>query len=49
MFWLRDEALEDADSLPAPHVLASEIAEDLAMALEEFAEIASTLPSAEGV
>ena len=48
ILWLRDEALEDADSLPAPHVLAAEIAEDLAVALEEFAEIASTLPSAEG-
>ena len=48
IFWLRDEALEDADTLPAPHVLAAEIAEDLAVALEEFAEIASTLPSADG-
>ncbi|MEQ8970825.1 MAG: hypothetical protein RIE73_10565 [Coleofasciculus sp. C1-SOL-03] len=29
IFWLRDESLEDSDNLPAPEVLATEIAEDL--------------------
>ena len=29
IFWLRDESLEDSASLPDPHVLAGEIAEDL--------------------
>ena len=43
IFWLRDDSLEDADSLPAPEVLAQEIAEDLEAALAEFAEIAATL------
>ena len=54
VFWLRDESLDDADSLPPPDVLAAEIAEDLEAALAEFAEIAeiaeiaSTLSSADG-
>jgi len=43
IFWLRDESLEDADRLPSPEVLATEIAEDLEAALAEFAEIAATL------
>ncbi|RCJ34772.1 hypothetical protein A6770_17090 [Nostoc minutum NIES-26] len=29
LFWLRDKSLEDSDRLPAPDVLALEIAEDL--------------------
>ena len=45
IFWLRDDSLEDADALPAPEVLAAEIAEDLEAALAEFAEIASSLAS----
>jgi type I restriction enzyme M protein len=43
IFWLRDESLEDADSLPSPHIIAAEIVEDLQAALEQFAEIAGTL------
>ena len=43
IFWLRDDSLEDAGSLPTPEVLAVEIAEDLEAALAEFAEIASSL------
>lgn len=43
IFWLRDDSLEDADGLPAPEMLAAEIAEDLEAALAEFAEIAATL------
>ncbi len=42
-FWLRDESLEDADGLPAPEVIAAEIAEDLEAALEEFSAIAASL------
>jgi len=44
IFWLRDESLEDADNLPAPHIIAAEIVEDLEAALAQFAEIARTLP-----
>ena len=36
--WLRDESLEDSDSLPDPAVLAAEIMEDLQAALEAFGE-----------
>ena len=41
--WLRDESLEDMDNLPAPEVIAQEIAEDLEAALAEFAAIAEGL------
>jgi type I restriction enzyme M protein len=41
--WLRDESLEDMDNLPAPEVIAQEIAEDLEAALAEFAAIAEAL------
>ncbi len=43
LFWLRDEGLEGADSLPAPDVLAASIVEDLRAALEQFAAIAEDL------
>ncbi len=33
LFWLRDDSLEDAASLPEPHLLAAEIADDLRSAL----------------
>ncbi|MFF4409622.1 class I SAM-dependent DNA methyltransferase [Streptomyces sp. NPDC001404] len=46
--WLRDPSLDDADSLPAPEVLAAEIVEDLQAALDEFAAIAETLQQARG-
>ena len=45
--WLRDESLEDTDNLPPPEVIAAEIAEDLAAALAQFTEIATTLNSRE--
>lgn len=41
--WLRDESLEDADSLPAPEVIAREIVEDLTAALAEFEAVAAAL------
>lgn len=43
IFWLRDESLEDSSNLPDPHVLASEIVEDLESALEQFQAITSDL------
>lgn len=41
--WLRDESLEDTDSLPAPEILAREIVEDLTAALTEFEAVAAAL------
>lgn len=43
IFWLKDKSLEDADDLPAPDILAQEIADDLLTALEQFAAIAGEL------
>jgi type I restriction enzyme M protein len=43
IFWLKDESLEDAENLPDPDVLASEIAENLESALEEFSSISEDL------
>jgi type I restriction enzyme M protein len=39
LFWLKDDSLLDADSLPDPDVIAEEIAEDLRSALEQIDEI----------
>jgi type I restriction enzyme M protein len=43
LFWIKDKSLTDADSLPAPHVIAAEIADDLEAALEQFTKIAARL------
>jgi type I restriction enzyme M protein len=43
IFWLKDESLEESANLPAPGVIAGEIAEDLQAALEQFATIAEDL------
>jgi len=43
LFWLRDESLEDSASLPEPHVLAQEIADDLRAALEQVEDILGDL------
>jgi len=43
IFWLKDESLEDSANLPAPGIIAEEIAEDLEAAMEQFAEIAEDL------
>lgn len=47
LFWLKDESLEDGDSLPNPEVLATEIADDLQAAMEQFAAIAGDLAQEE--
>ena len=41
--WMKDPALDDADSLLAPEVIAQEIVQDLQAALSEFAAIAEAL------
>ena len=43
LFWLRDESLEDGANLPSPDVIATEIADDLQAALEQFQSIANGL------
>jgi type I restriction enzyme M protein len=43
IFWLRDESLEDSASLPDPHVLAAEIADDLRTSLEQIEDILGDL------
>jgi len=43
LFWLRDESLEGADTLPSPDVLAASIVEDLQTALEQFMAISEDL------
>jgi type I restriction enzyme M protein len=45
IFWLRDESLEDADKLPAPEIIAREIAENLESALDQFSSIHESLRS----
>jgi type I restriction enzyme M protein len=43
LFWIKDQSLTDADSLPSPDVIAAEIADDLEAALEQFTKIAARL------
>ena len=43
LFWIKDQSLTDTDSLPAPDVLATEIADDLETALALFTKIAAKL------
>ena len=45
LFWIKDESLTDTDSLPAPHVIAAEIVDDLEAALEQFTKIVARLSS----
>jgi type I restriction enzyme M protein len=42
-FWLKDDSLEDIDSLPAPDVIAAEIVENLEAALEQYRGVAEGL------
>jgi type I restriction enzyme M protein len=43
IFWLKDDSLEDLDSLPPPDEIASEIVEGLEAALEQFRSVAEGL------
>jgi len=43
IFWLKDESLEESANLPAPEVIAQEIADDLEAALQQFATITDDL------
>ena len=47
VFWLKDEALEASSNLPAPHLIAAEIVEDLRAALEAFEGLEAALSSAQ--
>ena len=43
LFWIKDKSLTDTDSLPAPDIIAAEIADDLEAALAQFTKIAARL------
>lgn len=43
IFWIKDKSLTDTDALPAPDILATEIADDLEAALAQFSKIAARL------
>jgi len=43
IFWLKDDSLEDIDSLPEPDVLSAEIVENLETALEQFRSVSQEL------
>lgn len=43
IFWLKDDSLEDIDSLPSPDILTAEIVENLEAALEQFRSVAQEL------
>ena len=46
LFWIKDQSLTDTDSLPAPDILAAEIADELEAAFDLFTKIAANLPKA---
>lgn len=48
IFWLKDDSLEDIDSLPEPDILAAEIIENLESALEQFRAVAEDLTYEDG-
>jgi type I restriction enzyme M protein len=45
LFWIKDKSLTDTGALPAPDIIAAEIADDLEAALEQFTKIAARLSS----
>lgn len=47
IFWLKDDSLDDIDSLPPPDEIAAEIVENLEAALEQFRAVASELQPTE--
>lgn len=46
--WLKDDSLDDPANLPAPHVLVSEIQEELVALLRQVDELAAAVAPAEG-
>lgn len=40
IFWLTEESLEESANVPAPHIAARLITDDLKTALQQFATIA---------
>jgi len=49
IFWLKDDSLEDIDSLPEPDVLAQEIVDNLEAALQHFRGVSDELSEADRV
>jgi type I restriction enzyme M protein len=49
IFWLKDDSLEDIDSLPEPDVLAQEIVDSLEAALQHFRGVSEELSEADEV
>jgi type I restriction enzyme M protein len=45
IFWLKDDSLDDLDSLPSPDVLAQQIIDHLESALASFKDVAAALPA----
>jgi type I restriction enzyme M protein len=43
IFWLKDDSLDDVDSLPPPDVIAAEIVENLQAALDAFQSVTEEL------
>ncbi|AVX02575.1 site-specific DNA-methyltransferase (adenine-specific) [Maritalea myrionectae] len=43
IFWLKDDSLEDIESLPEPDIIAQEIVENLEAALDQFRSVAEEL------
>jgi type I restriction enzyme M protein len=47
IFWLKDETLEDSDTLPPASAIAQDIEDDLTAALEQLAQITDAMAAAE--
>lgn len=43
IFWLKDDSLDDVDSLPPPDTIAEQIVDKLQAALEAFQSVAEEL------
>jgi type I restriction enzyme M protein len=43
---MKDQSLTDTDSLPAPDIIAAEIADELEAAFDLFTKLAAKLPNA---
>jgi type I restriction enzyme M protein len=43
IFWLKDESLDDLDNLPEPDLIASELVDEIEVALEQLREIQADL------